>query len=99
MRRSTPIPVWILAVTGTIFVTLPLLALLVRAPWSDLGDAIAGAGGGTALRLSVLVSVAATAGSLAFGVPLAWILARAPIPGRRLVRAIVVLPIVLPPVV
>jgi molybdate transport system permease protein len=33
------------------------------------------------------------------GVPLAWMLARAEFPGRRLVRALVTVPLVLPPVV
>ena len=33
------------------------------------------------------------------GVPLAWLLARVEFPGRRLVRALVTLPLVLPPVV
>jgi len=37
--------------------------------------------------------------SLVLGVPLAWLLARLAFPGRRLVRALVTLPLVLPPVV
>ena len=58
-----------------------------------------GAGASEALRLSLVVSLTATALSLLLGVPLAWILARSRIPGRSVLRAIVVLPIVLPPVV
>jgi molybdate transport system permease protein len=53
----------------------------------------------TALRLSLLCSVGAVAVSVVVGVPLAWLLARVPFPGRSVVRALVILPMVLPPVV
>jgi molybdate transport system permease protein len=52
-----------------------------------------------ALKLSLMTSVLAAAISLLLGVPLAWLLARVEFPGRRIVRAIVTLPMVLPPVV
>ncbi|CAM5670796.1 Molybdenum transport system permease OS=Streptomyces griseomycini OX=66895 GN=FHS37_004087 PE=3 SV=1 [Streptomyces griseomycini] len=52
-----------------------------------------------ALRLSLICATAATALSLVLGVPLAWLLARTEFPGRGLVRALVTLPLVLPPVV
>src|SRR5512145_3012667 len=99
MRTRTPLPLWILAGVGTAFVSLPLVALLVRAPWDDVASSLQGAGAGEALRLSIVVSLAATGLSLLLGVPLAWILARSRMPGRSLLRAIVVLPVVLPPVV
>jgi molybdate transport system permease protein len=99
MRRRIPLLFWILAAAGALFVTLPLVALVVRAPWGDLVGSLRDAGGGAALRLSIVVSLAATACSLAVGVPIAWILARSSIPGRSLLRAVVVLPVVLPPVV
>jgi molybdate transport system permease protein len=99
MRSRTPLPLWILAGFGAVFVSLPLVALLMRAPWDDIAGSLSGAGASEALRLSVVVSLTATALSLLLGVPLAWILARSRIPGRSVLRAIVVLPIVLPPVV
>lgn len=99
MRRRTPLPLSILAGAGAVFVALPLVALLIRAPWGDLVTSLSDVGAGTALRLSIMVSLAATGLSVLFGVPLAWVLARAPIPGRSVLRAIVVLPVVLPPVV
>ncbi|MEA2672310.1 MAG: molybdate transport system permease protein, partial [Chloroflexota bacterium] len=50
--------------------------------------------------LGLLVpAVAAVALSVVLGVPLAWMLARVRFPGRPLVRALVTLPMVLPPVV
>ncbi len=51
-----------------------------------------------ALRLSLLVSVTAVAGSLPFGIAIAWLLARARFPGKTLLDGIVHLPLVLPPV-
>ena len=52
-----------------------------------------------ALRLSLLTATLATAVSVLLGVPLAWLLARTDVPGGRLVRALVTVPLVLPPVV
>ncbi len=87
------------AALGAAFLVLPLGALLVRAPWGTLPDQLASAQVGQALRLSLLSATAATAVCLLLGVPLAWVLARATFPGRRLLRALVTVPLVLPPVV
>jgi molybdate transport system permease protein len=75
------------------------VGLLVRAPWSDLGAQLAAPGVGTALRLSLVSATLATAVALVLGVPLAWVLARTRIPGRSVLRALVTVPLVLPPVV
>jgi len=88
-----------LAVIGAAFIVLPLVALLIRVPWGNAREALGGIGASTALRLSIEVSLAATAISVVIGVPLAWVLARVRFPGRALLRAVVVLPVVLPPVV
>jgi molybdate transport system permease protein len=99
MRSRTPTALWFLAIVGAVFVSLPLIALLLRAPWGDIATSLSGAGAGAALRLSIVVSLTATALSILLGVPLAWILARTRVPGRSVLRAVVVLPVVLPPVV
>jgi molybdate transport system permease protein len=52
-----------------------------------------------ATNLSLEVSLLATLCSVVFGVPLAWILARGTFRGRAVLRALVILPLVLPPVV
>ena len=88
-----------LATLAAAFFLVPLAGLLWRAPWSDLWSAVAADETSTALRLSLVCSLWATALSLAFGIPLAWVLARAEFPGRRVLRAVTVLPMVLPPVV
>jgi molybdate transport system permease protein len=99
MRTRLPLPIVALAAVGAAFVVVPVLALFVRAPWGQLIETLRGVGASTALRLSIEVSLAATAISLLVGVPLAWALARGTFPGRSVLRALVVLPIVLPPVV
>ncbi|HVD69081.1 MAG TPA: ABC transporter permease [Actinomycetota bacterium] len=99
MRARLPVAIVAVACIGAAFVLLPVVALFVRAPWSRLGEALSGVGASTALRLSIQVSLAATAISVLIGVPLAWVLARSEFPGRNLLRAAVVLPILLPPVV
>jgi molybdate transport system permease protein len=77
----------------------PLLGLVQRAPWSDLVGLLGEPEVRTALRLSLVCSLSATALSIVFGVPLAWLLARSRFPGQSVVRALVLLPMVLPPVV
>jgi len=81
------------------FLVLPLAGLLLRAPWSSLGTALTAPGVGTALRLSLVSATLATLLSLVLGVPLAWLLARSEARGRTLLRALVTVPLVLPPVV
>ena len=88
-----------LAALAIAFFVLPLVGLLYRAPWQTaLGDLTAPEAV-TALRLSLVVSFAATALALLLGVPLAWVYARVPFPGRDIVRALTTLPMILPPVV
>jgi len=82
-----------------VFLVLPLVAMLVRAPWRSLGRLLLQSDVLSALRLSVECATAATAISLLFGVPLAWVLARQRFPGIGAIRALVMLPLVLPPVV
>lgn len=87
------------AAIGLAFLVLPLVALLVRAPWQTLPEALASPAVREALRLSLVCATSATAICIVLGVPLAWVLARGAFPGRGLVRALVTVPLVLPPVV
>jgi len=77
----------------------PLVGLLVRAPWTGLGRLLGSDELTSALRVSLVSSLAATTLCGLLGLPLAWLLARWVFPGRRLVRALAVLPMVMPPVV
>ncbi len=78
---------------------LPLVGLLSRTPWSRLGELLTSDLVLDALWLSFISSLAAAFISTILGVPLAWVLSRVEFPGRSIVRAIVTLPMVLPPVV
>jgi molybdate transport system permease protein len=89
----------VLGVVGLAVFVVPLVGLFARTPWSDLPGLLSGKVVTDALRLSLLTSLAATAISALVGIPLAWLLARIEFPGRALVRGIVTLPLVLPPVV
>ncbi|MFB7992678.1 molybdate ABC transporter permease subunit [Streptomyces sp. NBC_01003] len=97
--RGVPLPLLLPALVGLAFLLLPLIALLVRAPWRSLPEQLTSPEVWQALQLSLICATAATAVSLVLGVPLAWLLARTEFPGRGFVRALVTLPLVLPPVV
>ena len=101
VRRSQQAPLGLLvpAVLAGALVLLPLAGLLQRAPWGDLWALLSTPTVREALRLSLVTSVAATAIASALGIPLAWVLARVEFPGKRVARALVTLPMVLPPVV
>ena len=94
-----PRSVLVVAVLGIAFLALPVVGLLQRAPWSSLDDLLGRRSVLDALRVSLTVSAMAAAIVVVLGTPLAWMLARVDIPLRRLVRALVILPMVLPPVV
>ena len=98
-RARTPWPLGVPALLGALLLVVPLrraagpgaLAGPRRHPGRpEVLDA---------LWLSLLSASLATLISLVLGVPLAWVLARASFPGLRLLRALVTLPLVLPPVV
>jgi molybdate transport system permease protein len=81
------------------FLVLPLLALVLSAPWDRLWSIVTESGVRQALWLSLYTSTITAGLCLLAGLPLAWLLARVEFPGRRLVRALVTVPLVLPPVV
>jgi molybdate transport system permease protein len=87
------------AALGALLFVAPLAGLLWRAPWSSAWSVLSSHEALTALRLSLETSIASTAIALVLGVPLAWVQARVAYPGRSFVRALTLLPMVLPPVV
>nr|WP_203606383.1 ABC transporter permease [Streptomyces sp. SID11385] len=98
-RRRAPFALVVPALLGVALLLIPLLGVLARTSWSQLGTHLTSPETLTALRLSLLVSLGALGLSLLFGVPLAWLLARTDFPGKALVRSLVLLPMVLPPTV
>jgi len=82
-----------------VFLVLPLAGIVARTPWSALPGLLTSDLVTDAIRLSLITSTLATVMAAVIGVPLAWLLARVEFRGRSLVRSLVTLPMVLPPVV
>ena len=99
--RQVGLPGWLLvpAVAGALFVVLPLAAVVARVDWSDFLTLITSEDSVAALRLSLRTSTVATLLCVVLGVPMAVLLARTSFPGQGLLRSLVLLPLVLPPVV
>lgn len=95
------LPRWVYlpATVGAAFVALPLVALGSRTDWSRFGSLISSPASLTALSLSLRTAALSTVLCLLFGVPLAMTLARHDGGGVRVLRSLVLLPLVLPPVV
>ena len=98
---DTHIPAGLLvpALAGLCLLVIPLVGLAIRAPWRRLAEILGSEAVLAALRLSLVTASVATAICLVLGVPLAWLLARSTVPGRRLLRGLVTVPLVLPPVI
>ena len=97
---------WVPAALGVVgglalglLLVVPLLALVVRAPWSDVGDVLGRHEVREALGLSLVVSLSSLVLSVVLGFPIAWVLARGSFPGRSILRSLVLLPMVVPPVI
>ncbi|GGY66151.1 ABC transporter permease [Streptomyces xanthochromogenes] len=98
-RRRPPVALALPALLAIAFLLMPLLGILARTSWGELGTHLTGPDVTEALRLSLVVSFWALGLSLLLGVPLAWLLSRVDFPGKSLVRSLVLLPMVLPPTV
>ena len=99
MRARPPLAILVFAGIALLFLVLPVAGLLERAPWSELGHELAAPDVRSAVGLSLLTSLLAAALALVLGAPLAWVLARVEFRAKSLVRALALLPLVLPPVV
>ncbi|QLL05163.1 ABC transporter permease [Mycobacterium vicinigordonae] len=101
MHTPTDLPRWVYlpAALGTTFVGLPLLAIAVRVDWPRFWSLISSDSSAVALLLSLKTATASTAMCVLLGVPMALMLARSRLRVVRLVRPLILLPLVLPPVV
>jgi molybdate transport system permease protein len=95
------LPRWVLvpALLGGLLVVLPLTAMAARVPWGDVGTLITSESSLAALRLSLQTSTISALTCVVLGVPLALLLARTEFRGLGLLRSVVLIPLVLPPVV
>lgn len=104
-RTGTPnissLPTWLLipAVAGMGFILLPILAVTLQVSWRDFPALVTSPASLAALSLSVRTAALATVLCLLLGVPLALVLARLRFRGHGVLRSLVLLPMVLPPVV
>ena len=100
-HRWSGVPGWVVvpAALGALFVVLPVVAMATQVDWRRFGGLVTSPASLDALGLSLRTALASTALCLVLGVPMALVLARTSFPGQRVVRALVLLPLVLPPVV
>jgi molybdate transport system permease protein len=87
------------AVLAALLVVVPLLGLLAGTQWRGLPGRLADPAVRPAVRLSLVTTLATVAVCWVLGTPLAWLLSRADGRGATWLRAVVTVPVVLPPVV
>ncbi len=99
--RAVGLPAWVLlpALLGTAFVLLPLAGVLERVAWGDFWSLVTSDSSRAALLLSLRTSAISTLCCVLLGVPMALVLARTSFRGQGVLRSLVLLPLVLPPVV
>ncbi|MCU0512826.1 MAG: ABC transporter permease [Anaerolineae bacterium] len=93
------LPISLPATVALVFLTLPLVALLLRALGSRAWEGVPASAIPAAIQLSAVTTLASMILTVLFGTPLAYVLARRRFAGRGLVNVLVELPIVLPPAV
>jgi molybdate transport system permease protein len=98
-RWPARIVVGILAGCFFLFLGIPLAALLIREPPALLWNSIKQPEVLQALQLSLVTTFVSIFLTVIFGLPVAYVLVRSHIPGRRLLETLVTMPTVLPPVV
>lgn len=101
LRRPTGAPawLWIPAALGAAFLLVPIIGILLRIDPGRLGEVITAPESLLAMGLSLLTATIAALISLIIGFPLGYLLATTRFRGQRLMRTLILLPLVLPPVV
>lgn len=97
--RPRMLPLAVPAALGISFIVLPLLALFIRADWPNITTHLSAPVVGMSLRLSLITTACTMVFVWALGTPLAWVLARSDHPLTAWARALITVPLVLPPVV
>ena len=96
---SLPRWLWIPAAGAVLVVVIPILGLISSVHLDQLWPLLTSEASLTALGLSLRTAGAATLICVLLGTPLALLLARTRFPGQSVLRALVLVPLVLPPVV
>ena len=100
-QRPVDVPRWLFlpALLGALFVLLPLVAIVAKVDWGSFFSLVTSEGSRAAFWLSLRTSAASTLACVVLGVPMALLLARWDFPGLGVLRSLVLIPLVLPPVV
>ena len=91
--------IWVPAGIAFLLIALPVLGLLLKANWARMPELLLSEASLDALRLSLETAAMSTTLCILLGGPLAVVLARGRLRGQRILRSVVLLPLVLPPVV
>ncbi|HEX8054798.1 MAG TPA: ABC transporter permease subunit, partial [Thermoleophilaceae bacterium] len=97
-RRRPPVVLGLVAAAVAAMVCLPLVYLAIRAGGggADAWDVLWRERTGLLLWRTVVLVGAVTAAAVAIGVPLAWLVTRTDLPGRRIWAVAAALPLVIP---
>lgn len=100
-RRHSAAPswLWIPAACGIAFLLLPIIGMVSRIEPDTLSAVALAPESRIAMGLSLLTSSISAVVSVAIGFPLGFLLATKQFTGQRVVRTLILLPLVLPPVV
>ena len=98
-QSRVPLLLGLPATVAVLLLLLPLVGLLIRAPWSEAPAVLSSAEALQALRLSLVTATISMGIVVLLGVPLSWLLARPGFRPASLLRALITVPLVLPPVV
>ena len=96
---TVPKPLYVPALIALALLVAPIIGLVSRVRWDTLGSDLFSSASLTALGLSLVTAGFATLGCIVFGTPLAVIIARAETRWASVLRAVVLIPLVLPPMV
>ncbi|MDN5766588.1 MAG: ABC transporter permease [Humibacillus sp.] len=99
MRWRSRAALGVPALLALLLLVVPLLALLAQADWRRIPSDLATPTVLPALRLSLTTTSITAALCVLLGTPLAWLLARSNHPATTWLRALLTVPLVLPPVV
>lgn len=88
-----------LAYLAICMIVLPILALVIKVPWSTYFSSLSKGESLTAIKLSLWTSLLAASISLILGVPLAWWLVKSNQKATKFFRPLILAPIALPPTV
>lgn len=98
-RRRAPLALVVPSLCAAVLVSVPLVYVFIRAferGWSTWFDALSSYDGAGLLLRTVLLVVGVVALSLVIAVPMAWLVTRTDLPGRRLWALLGAVPLIFP---